>query len=178
MKIVATLILTAALCCAAACSERHPTAPAIAEPQGMQAETGSGGSADAIGLRVYKSPTCGCCGDWIEHLEQSGFSVGSEHPDDLAALKDELGVPVELRSCHTAVSSAGYVFEGHVPARFIHQFLQSPRADAIGLSVAGMPLGSPGMEQDGQFTPYRIMLLKRDGTSEVYATLQRYDEQF
>jgi len=173
-NMVGTLILVAAIGCTAACSERQAPGAAADPAAGAAAER----VAATIPLRVYKSPTCGCCGDWMQHLEASGFAATAQHPEDLEALKSERGVPADLRSCHTAVSEGGYVFEGHVPARYIRQFLQDPPADAIGLSVPGMPVGSPGMEHEGQFTPYQVVLLKRDGGRQVYATLQRYEDQF
>src|SRR5690606_31887619 len=94
-------------------------------------------------LTVYKSPTCGCCGEWVEHVEAAGFQSSTEHPEDLSGLKDKLGVPQNLRSCHTAVSKQGYVFEGHIPARYIQAFLANPPKDSLGLTVPGMPVGSP-----------------------------------
>jgi len=101
----------------------------------------------------------------------------------LSQLKTELGIQTQYRSCHTGVSKDGYVFEGHVPAKFIQQFLQQPPADAIGLAVPAMPIGSPGMEVDNghggsKFMAYQVLLLKSDGSSEVFATLSDYSEQF
>jgi len=81
------------------------------------------------------------------------------------------------QSCHTAVSSHGYVFEGHVPARHIKAFLANPPADAIGLAVPGMPLGSPGMEVGSRFDPYEVLLLKKDGSSEVFARVDSPAQQ-
>lgn len=128
-------------------------------------------------LTVYKTPTCGCCGDWVQHLETNGFSSRVNHPDDLNAIKDRFGIKPELQSCHTAVSADGYVFEGHIPARYIHQFLASPPKDAVGLSVPGMPVGSPGMEVGDKFMAYQVLLLKRDGSIETYASVTSADEQ-
>ena len=86
-------------------------------------------------------------------------------------MKDRHGVKQEYRSCHLAVSAEGYVFEGHVPARYIEQFLEEKPQDAIGLAVPGMPAGSPGMEVEGRFDRYRVLLLKNDGSYEVYARI-------
>lgn len=133
---------------------------------------------DAEMLTVYKSPSCGCCNKWVEHLETEGFKTAAEHAADLDALKDGYGISTNLRSCHTAVSSQGYVFEGHIPARYIRQFLTSPPADAIGLSVPGMPLGSPGMEVDDKFMPYQVLLIKNDGSTEVFASVERAVQQY
>ncbi|MFN4328361.1 MAG: DUF411 domain-containing protein [Limnobacter sp.] len=131
-----------------------------------------------VGLQVYKSPTCGCCEDWIKHLEQSKLSVRYDNVSDMPALKNKLGIDSRYRSCHTAVSAEGYVFEGHVPAKYIRQFLKEKPQDAIGLVVPGMPAGSPGMEIGADFSPYQVLLLTRDGQSRVYATVQTYESQF
>jgi hypothetical protein len=132
----------------------------------------------AIHLDVYKSPTCGCCIKWMDHLAEYGFTSASHHPDKLGGLKRELGVPVRYGSCHTGVSKDGFVFEGHVPARYIAQFLDSPPVGALGLTVPAMPVGSPGMEYKDQFMPYKVLLLKRDGSIEVYASVESYEQQF
>ncbi len=129
-------------------------------------------------LDVYKTETCGCCNGWIDHMTLNDFVSTVHHPDDINAVKDELGIPVQLQSCHTAVSKDGYVFEGHVPAKFIKQFMAAPPADAKGLLVPGMPLESPGMEVGGKFTPYDILLLNKDGTTEVYVSVKTIAEQF
>lgn len=129
-------------------------------------------------LTVYKSPTCGCCGEWVEHVEAAGFRSTTEHPEDLSGLKDKLGVPQNLRSCHTAVSKQGYVFEGHIPARYIQAFLENPPKDSLGLSVPGMPVGSPGMEVDDKFMPYKVFSLQADGSTEVYASIDSPDMQY
>jgi hypothetical protein len=95
-------------------------------------------------IQVYKTPTCGCCGKWIDHLRAAGFSVESTDLRDLTALKALNGVPQGLASCHTAMID-GYVVEGHVPASDIERLLKE-RPKVAGLAVPGMPLGSPGME--------------------------------
>ena len=129
-------------------------------------------------FNVYKSPTCGCCTSWIEHLEKQGGKVNPVHPEDLAGKKRQLGVLPRYRSCHTAVSSEGYVFEGHVPVKYIKQFLANKPVDAIGLAVPGMPAGSPGMEMGDRFTPYSVLLLNKDGSSSVYAKIDALTEQY
>lgn len=134
-------------------------------------------SIDDIVLNVYKDPTCGCCLGWIEHMDQHGFAATVSHPRDLYGLKSQLGVQPRWQSCHTAVSREGYLFEGHVPAKFIMQFLAAPPKNALGLAVPGMPLGSPGMEVGNQFTPYEIILMKKDGSSEIYASIKSPDDQ-
>ncbi len=133
--------------------------------------------ADAEQLVVYKSPTCGCCEEWIDHVNSAGLDTEFEHPSDLDKIKDGLKIPNTARSCHTAVSRQGFVFEGHIPARYINQFLENPPEDALGLAVPGMPIGSPGMEVDDRFMPYQILLLKADGTTEIFASVDNADMQ-
>lgn len=134
-------------------------------------------SIDDVTLNVYKSETCGCCQGWIDHMTAHGYESTVFHPSDLNAVKDELGLKPEWQSCHTAVSKEGYLFEGHIPEKFIAQFLASPPADALGLAVPGMPIGGPGMEMGNRFTPYDILLIFKDGRSEVYASIASADEQ-
>ncbi|ALS99433.1 DUF411 domain-containing protein [Lacimicrobium alkaliphilum] len=129
-------------------------------------------------LTIYKSPNCGCCEKWIEHVEAQGFRATAEHPADLDVIKSRYKIAATERSCHTAVTSQGYVFEGHVPAQFIRQFLASPPTGALGLSVPAMPVGSPGMEVGDRFRPYQILLLKNDGSSEVYASIESMEQQY
>jgi len=88
------------------------------------------------------------------------------------------GIKPNYRSCHTAVTRNGFAFEGHVPAKFIKQFLAEKHNNAIGLSVPAMPVGSPGMEVGERFMPYNVLILFKDGTSEVYAEVKTYEEQF
>ena len=103
------------------------------------------------------------------HLRAGGYAVRTEDLDDLAPVKRKLGVPSSLQSCHTAVVE-GYVIEGHVPASDIER-LVAERPDAIGLTVPGMPQGSPGMEQaDGKTEAYDVLLIKKDGTTEIFAS--------
>lgn len=131
-----------------------------------------------IAMDIYKSPTCGCCGKWANHAEDRGFSLTTHHPADLSKLKSDWNIAPQYQSCHTVVSVDGYVFEGHIPARFIQQFLAAPPADALGLSVPAMPMGSPGMEMGDRFTPYQILLLKPDGSAEVYGQVSSPLEQY
>ena len=124
-------------------------------------------------LLVHKTPTCGCCKKWVDHMEDNGFSVTTEDHQSLAMIKDDLKIQPKFRSCHTGVSQEGYFFEGHVPSRYVLQFLSESNPDAIGLSVPGMPLGSPGMEVDNRFTPYDVLIHFQDGTSKVYAQVRK-----
>jgi hypothetical protein len=129
-------------------------------------------------LEVFKSPTCGCCSKWIRHLEDRGFDTHTKHPAELDTLKKGFGIASEYHSCHTAVSRQGFVFEGHVPARYVRQFLAQPPQHSIGLAVPAMPAGSPGMEMGDRFMPYRVLLLKTDGSSEIYARVETARQQF
>ena len=140
--------------------------------------TNTSGPAESFTLTVYKSPTCGCCKKWMTHLEDEGITTQTRHPSDLDAIKTQHGIEPPLRSCHTAVSSAGYVFEGHIPARYIQQFLTNPPADAIGLAVPAMPVGSPGMEVADTFMPYQVLLIKNDGSTEVFAYVEQQAQQY
>lgn len=119
-------------------------------------------------LDVFKSPTCGCCGKWVEHVEGGGFAAETHHPDDLNGLKQQLGVAAQFQSCHTAVSKDGYVFEGHIPTDIMQRFLAEKPAGALGLAVPGMPMGSPGMEMGDRRDSYDVLLLMKDGSARVY----------
>ena len=120
----------------------------------------------AAEIVVYKSPTCGCCGKWVEHMESAGFSVDVEERHDLAPIKRELGVPGRMQSCHTAIVG-GYIVEGHVPADLVKRMLDE-KPDIKGLAVPGMPMGSPGMEGPRQ-DPYDVMAIGHDGRVQVFA---------
>lgn len=113
-------------------------------------------------VKVVRSPDCGCCGAWIDHLRESGFTVEETLSDDVDAFKNEHAVPQPLRSCHTALVE-GYVIEGHVPAESIQKLL-AERPQAIGLAVPGMPIGSPGMEMGEQTEPFEVILWNASGT--------------
>ena len=126
-----------------------------------------------LDLLVYKTPTCGCCKKWVDHMVENGFSVTTEDHQSLTMIKDDLQIQPKFRSCHTGVSQEGYFFEGHVPGKYVAQFLSESNPGAIGLSVPGMPLGSPGMEVDNRFTPYDVLIHFQDGTSKVYAEIRK-----
>lgn len=126
-----------------------------------------GSAAHAATMTVYKSPSCGCCAKWVEHAERHGFTVKVVPTADMMALKQRLGVPDEAISCHTS-KVGNYIVEGHVPAADIKRLLaQKPKA--LGIAVAGMPMGSPGMEQGGHRQPFPTLLIKADGTTSVFA---------
>lgn len=121
-------------------------------------------------IEVWKSATCECCGNWVKHLQANGFAVkvNATEPGALQRLKEQAGIGRKLASCHTAKID-GYVIEGHVPGTDIKRLI-AEKPEAIGLTVPGMPVGSPGMEQGMTFEPYEVLLLKKGGTSEVFAT--------
>lgn len=128
-------------------------------------------------LEVYKSPTCGCCSGWVDHMSAAGFNVNTHDLDNLVPVKQSHGISRETQSCHTAVSKEGFVFEGHVPAKYVKRFLAEKPDNARGLAVPAMPVGTPGMEMGDKFMPYQVLLLKTDGSTEVYAQVSRADEQ-
>lgn len=119
-------------------------------------------------IEVWKSPSCGCCKDWIAHLQANGFEV-SAHDSGNTDVRERLGMPPRYGSCHTARVD-GYALEGHVPAREVHRLLKE-RPQAVGLAVPAMPVGSPGMdgpEYGGRSDPYDVLLVRRDGSASVY----------
>jgi hypothetical protein len=116
---------------------------------------------------VYKSASCGCCGDWVKHLRANGFDVRTHDIADPGEYRRRYGVPDALASCHTAIVR-GYAIEGHVPAREIRRLLAG-RPKAQGLAVPGMVVGSPGMEQGEKREPYEVLLFQRDGRYTTYA---------
>ena len=128
-------------------------------------------------LTVYKSASCGCCKKWISHLKENGLKVSFENSQQMSIIKDKHGIDKQYRSCHTGISQDGYVFEGHIPARYIKKFLKEKPANAIGLAVPAMPVGSPGMEHKNKFMPYQVLQLNKDGSSQVYAKINNDFQQ-
>lgn len=124
-----------------------------------------------IPLEVWKDPQCGCCKDWVKHLEAHGFSV-TVYETGNAAMRAQLGIPTSLGSCHTA-RVGGFAIEGHVPAADIHRLLKE-KPPAIGLTVPGMPIGSPGMDgavYGARRDAYNVLLiLRQDGGTRVFAS--------
>ena len=127
--------------------------------------------AKAAELNIYKSPACGCCGAWVDHVKASGIKAVVHEMEDVTPMAMKLGVPDELRSCHTAAIS-GYFIEGHVPAADIRKLL-AERPKARGIAVPGMPIGSPGMEQGDRRHAYDTRLVMHDGSSQVYVKHNR-----
>lgn len=120
---------------------------------------------------IWKSPSCGCCKDWIAHMQEAGWRL-TVHETGNTAMRARLKIPAELGSCHTALIG-GYAFEGHVPAREVQRLLKERPAGAVGLAVPGMPIGSPGMdgpEYGGRRDPYDVLLVQADGRTRVYAS--------
>jgi hypothetical protein len=121
----------------------------------------------ATAIEVWKDPSCGCCGQWVDYLRKAGFTVTVRDKGNAAA-RARANIDMKYGSCHTAFID-GYAIEGHVPVREIRRLLKE-RPEAIGLAVPGMVIGSPGMEQGNQVDPYKVLLLLKDGNAKVYAS--------
>lgn len=138
------------------------------EPGGGSGQASAGASAAAgenVLITVYKSPTCGCCTKWVDHIRDAGFRVEVRDTSNVQPVKTEHGLPGHLASCHTALVD-GYVVEGHVPADVIRRLLRE-RPEVAGIAVPGMPMGSPGME--GSYKdPYQVIAFGKDGGTSVY----------
>lgn len=119
-------------------------------------------------IQVLKDPDCGCCGAWIAIMQQEGFDLEVQNAawDDLSRYKETNGIPQDMVSCHTGLVN-GYFIEGHVPAADIRRLL-AERPDAVGLSVPGMPFGSPGMGPENEREAYAVYLIRKDGSTEVF----------
>ncbi|MDQ3286804.1 MAG: DUF411 domain-containing protein [Pseudomonadota bacterium] len=179
--ITAPLLLTFTLAMSMTACARSPQ-PAVASGADAQAAsvaavadeasavTGSASSASSNLplLVVNRSPTCGCCGVWVDHMREAGFEVQVNNIDNVNPIKERVGVPMGKGSCHTA-EVGGYFVEGHVPAEDVKRLL-AEKPDAKGLVLPGMPLGSPGMEvPDGTVQPYTVELVGRDGSTSAFA---------
>lgn len=121
----------------------------------------------AQSIHVYKSPTCGCCTAWIDHLESNGFNVEATDTHNMNRIKIDAGLTRNLASCHTAFVG-DYVIEGHVPAEDIHQLIANA-PNARGLAVPGMPAGSPGMEMGDRKDHYQVLMFNDQGQTKVFA---------
>lgn len=132
------------------------------------APSASAGTPAAGMITVYKSPSCGCCHEWVAYMRRHGFTVAVQDTDDLAPLKAEHGVPASAQSCHMALVD-GYVLEGHVPVAEVTRLL-AERPAIAGLAVPGMPLGSPGMEvPGGQRDAFAVLAFDDQGGTTVFA---------
>lgn len=120
-------------------------------------------------MTVYKSASCGCCKNWVEHARTNGFTVRTIDTEDLAGVKAEMGVPGQLQSCHTVVVG-NYIVEGHVPAADVKRLLAEKPA-VRGIAVPGMPIGSPGMEQGpvSGYQRYDVIAFTAQGKTTVFA---------
>ncbi len=142
-------------------------AAGLAIAAGLTQVSSSGAQESAPSVTVYKSPTCGCCSKWIDHMRQQGFDVKSMDVEDIGRVKATYGVPAESGSCHTALVR-GYVLEGHVPADSVKRLLRE-KPKVAGLAVPGMPVGSPGMEvPSGQVERYDVISFDKGGKTAVY----------
>ncbi len=125
-------------------------------------------AADIPMVEVWKDPSCGCCKDWVRHLNQNGFAT-RVHDEGNAAARKRSRMPMSVAGCHSA-TVGGYAIEGHVPAREVHRLL-AQKPDALGLAVAGMPIGSPGMDgaaYGGRRDAYDVLLVAEDGRTRVW----------
>jgi hypothetical protein len=121
-------------------------------------------------VEVFKSPTCGCCANWVKHLEANGFRTKVTDVEDMTTVKTRHGVPGRVQSCHTGIVD-GYVLEGHVPAADVRRLLSERPAAVVGVAVPGMPLGSPGMEVPGNTVqPYDVLTFDKQGQTKVFAS--------
>ena len=148
-----------------ALTRRHLTASLLLTPLLVSFRSKA---AEAQVIEVWTGPGCGCCHDWIKHLQTNGFEV-TTHDGGNTAARERLGMPVDYGSCHTG-EVGGYAIEGHVPAREIHRLLEE-KLEAVGLSVPSMPRGSPGMDGPAYGSvrdPYDVLLIRRNGSAVVY----------
>jgi hypothetical protein len=127
------------------------------------------GPAQGPTVQVYKTPTCGCCANWVKHLQANGFATRVMDIENLSEIKTKHNIPAAAQSCHTATVD-GYVLEGHVPAADVRRLLKE-RPAVLGLAVPGMPIGSPGMEVPNvKPSPYNVMSFDRRGQLKVYSS--------
>jgi len=118
----------------------------------------------------YRSPSCGCCKGWLDHLRQAGFTVKDYVTSNLASIKQRYGVPPQLQSCHTA-RIGGYTVEGHIPVSAIQRLLKE-RPQVAGIAVPGMPLGSPGMESPFKTESYTVFTFTESGRTQAFQTVE------
>lgn len=145
--------------------KKHTLAFGLMAALGFSTATLAAGASQSI--HVYKSPTCGCCDDWIDHLEENGFKVDATNTNDMGTIKANAGLIPGLGSCHTAFVG-DYVIEGHVPASDIKRLInEAPKA--TGLSVPGMPVGSPGMEMGDRKDHYKVILFNEAGQTRIFS---------
>ena len=129
-------------------------------PMATSSRSQSAVAGKAIDIVVYRSRTCSCCGKWLEHLQENNFNVQEIRTGEVQAVKDKYGILQDMASCHTALVE-GYVIEGHVPANDIKALLKT-RPKIVGISVPGMPIGTPGMEMDDEKESYDVLSFDRE----------------
>jgi hypothetical protein len=166
MRIAAALTALLISTTSTGCRNAEPATDGGSRTTAASAEEAAAPVQELPTVLVYKSPTCGCCNGWIEHLEAAGFTVEARDSRELMTVKRDAGVPVELSSCHTALVG-GYVVEGHVPAEHLKSLL-ADEPEVAGIAVPGMPIGSPGMEGPDP-EPYEVYSFTHDGGTAVYA---------
>lgn len=156
-------------------SDSESTSKTVAETQPKDS------ALEQLHAIIYKNEGCTCCDKWANHLNKDQFETELTAVDNINQIKHKLGVNPQLSSCHTAVikhNNQQYVFEGHIPSKIIKQFLAAPPKHAIGLAVPAMPVGSPGMEYQGKFMPYKVFLLHDNGQVSIFASVDSLEEQY
>ena len=123
---------------------------------------------DNLTLTVHKTPFCGCCKKWIKHSREAGINIIEKDHQNLNAIKREYKINPKHHSCHTSISKDGYIFEGHIHADVIKKYLENPSENSKGLSVPGMPIGSPGMEMGGRLDDYVVLTIFEDNKDEIF----------
>lgn len=159
-------VIVLAACGNADAAPGQPSSEALSSPAPVATAETPEATQELPTVVVYKTATCGCCNGWVEHLREAGFTVDARNVSDLMSVKLDAGVPGPLVTCHTALVD-GYVVEGHVPVEQIKRML-AERPDVAGIGVAGMPIGSPGMEGPNA-RPYEVIAFGRGGDMSVYA---------
>lgn len=125
---------------------------------------------DGLAITVYKSPTCGCCSMWEDHLTKAGFKVTSKPTDNMTEIRKKYNVPDKMQSCHTGIID-GYIIEGHVPASDVKKLLKERPSDVVGLAAPGMPGKSPGMQPEGKEPKdYDVLSFDKQGNRKVFAS--------
>ena len=140
---------------------------AIAVVMSLTTATSAATASVPLEITVYRDPFCSCCEGWIDYLTNQGFQPTSVKTSTIDTLKQQYGVPNDLVSCHTAVIN-GYVVEGHVPADDIKRLLAEQPNDVAGISVPGMPIGTPGMESGDVREPFTVFSFDKQGNTEVF----------
>lgn len=165
MKYLSGFAVAMAITVAGCTAKEAEPAQSVDTPSAVAAVSAAP-SVTPVSIKVYKTPTCGCCKAWVEHIEQNGFKAEVVDMPDLSAVKTKYGVAPQHQSCHTAVVG-NYTIEGHVPADLIMK-LVNEKPDIAGLAVPGMPMGSPGMEGATKEN-YDVLTFDRAGRTTVYA---------